>query len=75
MPIHEIWFLVDGWDEWNFAYGSTSHEPVCLSGGIFLGCSVDVNVRLSHPELDVGSRRRSARSGGGSRPTTGERCD
>ncbi|WP_282944813.1 hypothetical protein [Cellulomonas endometrii] len=45
MPIHEIWFLVDGWNEWNFAYGSTTYEPACLAGRLPT-CTVNVNVRL-----------------------------
>ena len=46
MPIHEIWFLVEGWDEWYFAYASTSYAPQCLAGGVIRGCSLNVNVRL-----------------------------
>uniref|UniRef100_UPI003D7148A0 hypothetical protein n=1 Tax=Cellulomonas sp. Y8 TaxID=2591145 RepID=UPI003D7148A0 len=42
MPRHEIWFLVDGWNEWTYAYGSTTYLPACLEGSI-PGCRVDVN--------------------------------
>lgn len=45
MPVHAVWYSVVGWNEWYFAYGSTSYNPACLTG-LPKVCTVDVNVRL-----------------------------
>lgn len=45
MPIHEIYFDVVGWDEWQYAYASWWYNPVCLAGEL-PGCSTFVVVPL-----------------------------
>lgn len=45
MPIHEVWFTVEGWGEWYWVYGSEYHRPICLIGSIPT-CTAKVNVRL-----------------------------
>lgn len=46
MPRHEVWFMVVGWNEWYYAYGSSAHFVACLQASVAPGCTANFNVRI-----------------------------
>ena len=45
MPRHEIWYTVEGWNEWYHAYSSTYYFAGCLAN-LAPACKTRVNVGI-----------------------------